>query len=243
MSADSETSVQVEMPLIGQILRSPIKAGKLLVFLFDPDSLWSMLLLNIVAGLLQKGIDALYVVTSRRVTDVRDDFRRLGLDTGPYERDERLCLSDAFTFKTGRPSSEKYHFETLNVADVSIMSSKSLDQWPPGSVRIFENVSEVAETTDEKNFLKFHRTWTSRLVTTGRIAIDGFLRGVHTDSLYNSVMSYADAVFELRTEEVGGKLESVLRARSFRGGPVDTSKYILRVNESLAIHLEGAKPL
>lgn len=164
------------MPIIGQLLRRPLKAGKVLLFLFDPDSQWSMLSLNMVAQLLRRGTDVLYVVTSRNPPAVRDDFRKCGLDTAPYESDERLVLSDAYTLKTGRPSAEKYHFESLNVADLSIMSSKSLDQWSPGSVRVFENVSEVAEASEEKSFLKFYRTWNSRLVTSGRIVMDGFVR-------------------------------------------------------------------
>lgn len=227
------------MPIIGQLLRRPLKAGKLLLFLFDPDSQWPMLSLNIVAQLLRKGTDVLYVVTSRKPSDVRDDFRKCGLDTAPYENDDRLVLSDAYTLKTGRPSTDKYHFESLNVADLSIMSSKSLDQWSAGSVRVFENVSEVAEASEEKSFLKFYRTWISRLVTTGRIAIDGFVRGIHSDALYSSVMATADGIFELRTEELDGRLESVLRARSFKGGPVDTSKYLLRIDENLTATLES----
>ena len=239
MSAESSSTVQVDMPIIGQLLRRPLKAGKVLLFLFDPDSQWSMLSLNIVGQLLTKGTDVLYVVTSRKPSDVRDDFRKCGLDTTSYESDERLVLSDAYTLKTGRPSGEKYHFESMNVADLSIMSSKSLDQWSPGSVRVFENVSEVAEASEEKSFLKFYRTWNSRLVTSGRIVLDGFVRGIHSDALYNSVMATADGIFELRTEEIDGRLESVLRARSFKGGPVDTAKYILRIDENLTASLES----
>lgn len=224
--------------MIGQLLRRPINAGKILLFLFDPDSLWPMLVLNIVAGLLRNGTEVLYVVTSRRVSDVREDLKKQGLDTAPYESNESLVLSDAFTLKTGRPSSEKFSLPSLNVAELSIISSKSLEQWQPGSVRLFENVSEIVEASEEKSFLKFYRTWTSRLVTSGRVVIDGFVRGIHSESLYNSVMTSADAVFEIKMEELDGKLESVLRARSFKGGPVDTSKHVLRVDESLTVSLE-----
>jgi hypothetical protein len=51
-------------------------------------------------------------------------------------------------------------------------------------------------------------------------------------------MATADGIFELRTEEIDGKFESVLRARSFKGGPVDTSKHILRIDENLTVALE-----
>lgn len=239
LGVGSGSSVELEMPVIGKLLRYPVRAGKVLLFLFDPDSQWPMLVLNMVAELLRKGTDVLYIVTSRRVSDVRYDLRKRGLDTDQYENDERLVLSDAFTLKTGRPSTEKYSFQSLNVADLSITSSKALDQWAPGSVRLFENVSEVAEASEEKSFLKFYRTWISRLVTNGRIVIDGFVRGIHSESLYNSVMTTADAIFELRTEDMDGKLESVLRARSFKGGPIDTSKHILRVDQDLHVSLEG----
>lgn len=239
MSAESSDAVQLDMPVIGQLLRRPLKAGKLLVFLYDSDAQWPMLLLNMVAELVLKGIDVLYVITSRMVSDVRDDFRKRGLDTTQYESEERLVLSDAFTLKTGRPSPEKYSLPSLNVADLSILSNKAVDQWSAGSVRVFENVSEIAEASEEKSFLRFYRTWVSRLVTSGRIVMDGFVRGVHSDALYNSVTSFADAIFELRTEEIDGKLESVLRARSYKGGPIDTSRHIVRVDDNLVVRLEA----
>jgi KaiC/GvpD/RAD55 family RecA-like ATPase len=81
LTTEIGNAVQVEMPIIGQLLRRPLKAGKVLLFLFDPDSQWSMLSLNMVAQLLKGGTDVLYVVTSRKPSDVRDDFRKCGLDT------------------------------------------------------------------------------------------------------------------------------------------------------------------
>jgi KaiC/GvpD/RAD55 family RecA-like ATPase len=229
------------MPVIGPLLKRPVKGGQVLVFFFDADSQWLTLILNMVAGMLQNGTEVLYISTSRQLSDIRDSFRRYGLDTSPFETDERLVLSDAFTFKTGRQSTEKYHFPSLNIADISLISSKSLDLWTPGTVRLFENVSEVVEASDEKSFLKFYRTWISRFVIRGRIVIDGFVRGIHSDALYTSVMSSADGVFELRTEEIEGEIENTLRARAFKGAPVDTSKHILRVAEDLSVTLHAIK--
>ncbi len=239
MTAKSESAPQIEFPIIGQLLRRPVKAGQVLVFIFDADSQWLMLILNMVTEMLRKGTEVLYISTSKQLPDLRDNFRTRGLDTAPFETDERLVLSDAFSFKTGRQSTEKYHFPSLNIADISLISSKSLDQWAPGSVRLFDNVSEVVEVSDEKSFLKFYRTWISRFVTKGRVVIDGFVRGVHSDALYTSVMTSADGVFELRTEEIEGRMENTLRARAFKGAPVDTSKYILRVAEDLSVNLEA----
>jgi KaiC/GvpD/RAD55 family RecA-like ATPase len=200
-----------------------------------------MLVLNMVAGMLQRGTEVLYISTSKPLPDVRGNFRKLGLDTSSFEADERLVLSDAFTFKTGHQSTEKYNFPSLNIADISLISSKSLDQWATGTVRLFENVSEVVEASDEKSFLKFYRTWISRFVTKGRIVIDGFVRGIHTDSLYTSVMESADGVFELRTEEIEGEILNTLRVRAFKGAPVDTSKHIVQLSENLSVSLEAIK--
>ena len=238
MTAKIASNVEVELPVIGQLLHRPVKAGQVLMFIFDADSQWLMLILNLVAGMLRSGTEVLYISTTRQLSDIRENFRRLGLDVSPFETDERLVLSDAFTFKTGRESTEKYHFPSLNIADISLISNKSLDQWAPGSVRLFDNVSEVVEASDEKSFLKFYRTWISRFVTKRRIVIDGFVRGVHSDALYTSVMTSADGVFELRTEEIEGQMENTLRARAFKGAPVDTSKHILRVAEDLSVSLE-----
>ena len=194
-----------------------------------------------VSEMLRKGTEVLYISTSRQLSVLRDNFRTYGLDTSPFEMDERLVLSDAFTFKTGHQSTEKYYFPSLKISDLSLISSKSLDLWAPGTVRLFDNVSEVVEASDEKSFLKFYRTWISRFVTRGRIVIDGFVRGIHTDALYTSVMTSADGVFELRTEEIGGEMKNTLRARAFKGAPIDTSKHILHVAEDLSVKLEEAK--
>ena len=241
MTSEPASTVEIELPVIGQLLNRPVKAGQVLVFVFDADSQWSTLILNMVAGMLRKGTEVLYISTSKQLSDVRDNFRRYGLDTSPFEIDERLVLSDAYTFKTGRQSTEKYHFPSLNIADISLISSKSLDLWSPGTVRLFENVSEVVEASDEKSFLKFYRTWISRFVTRGRIVIDGFVRGVHSDALYTSVMTSADGLFELRTEEIDGEMQNTLRVRAFKGGPVDTSKHILQVAEDLSVSLQVIK--
>lgn len=218
-----------------------MKAGQVLVFLFDADSEWSTLILNMVSEMLRKGTEVLYICTSRQLSGLRDNFRTYGLETSTFEMDERLVLSDAFTFKTGHQSTEKYYFPSLNISDISLISGKSLDLWAPGTVRLFENVSEVVEASDEKSFLKFYRTWISRFITKGRIVIDGFVRGIHSDALYTSVMTSADGVFELRTEEIEGKMQNTLRARAFKGAPIDTSKHILHVAENLSVNLEDMK--
>ena len=241
MSAESHSAHRIELPVVEEILHHPIGSGQVLVFMFDADSQWLMLALNMVAGMLRRGTEVLYIATSKPLPDIRDNFRKLGLDTSSFEADERLVLSDAFTFKTGHESTERYRFPSLNVADISLISSKSLDQWAPGTVRLFENVSEVVEASDEKSFLKFYRTWISRFVSRGRIVIDGFVRGVHSDMLYTSVMTSADGVFELRTEELDGKMENTLRVRAFKGTPVDTSKHILHLAEDLSVTLEPVK--
>jgi len=238
---DPTSTVQLELPFIGPLLNSPVKAGQVLVFLVDADSQWSTLILNLVAGLLRKGTEVLYISTSRQLPVVRDSFLRYGLDPGPFEADERLVLSDAFTFKTGRQSAEKYHFPSLNIADISLISNKSLDLWSPGTVRLFESVSDVVEATDEKSFLKFYRTWISRFIAKGRIVIDGFVRGVHSEALYASVMAIADGVFELRSEEIGGEIQNTFRVRAFKGAPVNTGKYILSVAEDLSVRLQPTK--
>ena len=191
--------------------------------------------------MLRRGTEVLYISTSKPLPDLRANFCKLGLDPSSFEAEERLVLSDAFTFKTGHQSTEKYHFPSLNVADISLISSKSLDQWAAGTVRLFDNVSEVVEASDEKSFLKFYRTWISRFVSKGRIVIDGFVRGIHSDALYSSVMASADGVFELRTEEIAGEMANTLRVRAFKGVPVDTSRYVLHLAEDLSVSLEAVK--
>ena len=53
-------------------------------------------------------------------------------------------------------------------------------------------------------------------------------------------MTSADGIFELRSEEIDGRMENTLRTRAFKGASVDTSKHILRVTEDLSVSLENA---
>ena len=55
----SGDTIQVELPIVGQLLHRPVKAGQVLVFLFDADSQWLVLILNMVAGMLRNGMEVL----------------------------------------------------------------------------------------------------------------------------------------------------------------------------------------
>lgn len=98
---------------------------------------------------------------------------------------------------------------------------------------IFENMSDVVAASDERTFLKFYQRWTSRLVALGRVTIEDFVRGVHSESFVNSVVAGAHSIVELRVEEIDGELVDVLRVRAFRGRRVDSRRHVVRFDEAL----------
>jgi KaiC/GvpD/RAD55 family RecA-like ATPase len=220
-------------PLVGPLLRGPVPDGTSFVILFDPDSQWSTLAAAWIVAVARTRPETLFVSTSRPLPRVREEMGRMGAPIAEWEAKERLVLSDGFTHKTGHRSSERVHFASFNPGDVSIASEEAASLWDPGLTYVFENMSEVVAATDEQTFLKFYQRWTARLVSLGRVTIEGFVRGVHSESFVNSLVAGAHCVIELRVEEIGNELVDTLRVRTFRGRRADTRRHVVRFDDTL----------
>lgn len=228
------------LPLLHALLRGEVRPGESFAVFYDGDADWSRLASALLAGLARAGRDTLLVVTSRPVEEVRTEIGASGAPLDAWEKEERVVLSDGFTHKTGRPSTERVHFRSFNPADLSIAAEEAASAWPRGSARIFENLSDVVCASDERTFLRFHQVWHARMVAAGRIPFDAFVRGVHTDALYASVAAAATCTMELRKAEVDGRLEDVLRIRGFKGRRPDTRPHVVAVSPTLDVRLTPA---
>lgn len=227
-------------PLLGPLLGGPVPDGTSFVVLFDADSQWPTLAAAWIASLAEGRPETMLISTSRPLSRVRGEMRTMGAPIEEWEAKERLVLSDGFTHKTGQRSTERVHFASFDPGDVSIAAEEAASAWSAGLAYIFENMSDVVAATDERTFLKFYQRWTSRLVALGRVTIEGFVRGVHSESFVNSVVAGAHSVVELRVEEIDGELKDVLRVRTFRGRRVDTRRHLVRFDEALRPTLSPA---
>ena len=214
----SETNVDV--PFLSEMF-GPISYGRVITALYDPDSQFSPLFVNISAEHLRSGGDLLYLASSRPPNEIRMQFSGLGLDIAEYEARDNAVLFDAYSSPMGIKSSEKYQTRESNLNERSITISESAPQWPAGTLVIGEGFSDMA-LHQENVFDKFWRKALGRWRNQGAIMIAGLAMDLHPPEFYQEMKLVSDGVLEMRLTEHGGKIVNTIRARSMRGRNSDT---------------------
>jgi len=178
-------------------------------------------MINISAGHLKAGGDLLYLVSSRPVIEVRQQFNDLGVNIGEHEAKDNAVLFDAYSAQMGVKSSEKYQSTTSNLNELSITIGQSAPQWPAGTLVIVESYSNMAYN-QENIFAKFWRRvagiWRSR----GAVMIIGLAVDLHPPPFYQEMKLVSDGAFEVKLREDSGEMINTIRARSMKGQSSDT---------------------
>jgi len=84
-----------------------IPYGRVLLAMYDPDSQYNSLMVNVAARHLERGGDLLYLVSSRPVPEIRQQFNDLGVNVEEYEVKDNAVLFDVYSTQMGVRSSEK----------------------------------------------------------------------------------------------------------------------------------------
>jgi KaiC/GvpD/RAD55 family RecA-like ATPase len=189
--------------------------------MYDPDSQYGSLLVNIAAGHLESGGDLLYLVSSRPVVEIRKQFQELGVEIEGYEARDHAVLFDVYSTQMGVKSSEKYQSAASNLNEVSINVSESAPQWPAGTLVIGESFSQMA-FNQENVFAKFSRKMVGVWRNQGTVLIVGLAVGLHTPEFYQGMKLVADGAFEVTLREHSGEIINTFRARSMKGKISDT---------------------
>ena len=213
-----ETSVDV--PFLSEMF-GPISYGRVITALYDPDSQFNPLFVNISAEYLRSGGDLLYLASSRPPNEIRGQFTELGLDIAEYEARDNAVLFDSYSAQMGIKSSEKYQTRESNLNERSITISESAPQWPAGTLVIGESFSDMA-LHQENVFGKFWRKVVGRWRNQGAIMIAGLAMDLHPPEFYQEMKLISDGVLEMRLMERGGEIINTIRARSMRGQNSDT---------------------
>jgi KaiC/GvpD/RAD55 family RecA-like ATPase len=214
----SETTVDV--PVLSEMF-GPISRGRVIVALYDPDSQYNPLFVNISAEHLRSGGDLLYLGSARPPNEIRQQFSELGVDIAEYEARDNAVLFDAYSAQMGIKSSEKYQTRTSNLNELSITISESAPQWPAGTLVIVESYSHMA-LNQEKVFAKFWQRVAGRWRNQSAIMIVGLAVDLHSQEFYQEMKLVSDGVFEVKLMERGGEIINTLRARSMKGQNSDT---------------------
>jgi KaiC/GvpD/RAD55 family RecA-like ATPase len=229
------------IPLIEDLTSGPIPAGSNLLVEFDPASQWYNASITIAAGWLRTAGTLNFLLTARPPDKIRAQLNRLGTDAKDFEKNDKLRIWDAYSATLGVKSQEKYAFDTLKVADLSIRVSKEFMRGPPSPdlLWVLENSSVLARFNDEKAWVEY--TLSRRFPTvslTKSTAIFGLIRGVHSDWAYKQLETAADGIVDFKLEEEGGKTKDLMRIRSMRNVHFDREWHELKVGENFEVTLD-----
>jgi len=209
-----------------------IPYGRVMLAMYDPDSQYNSLMVNVAADHLKSGGDLLYLVSSKPVAEVRQQFGDIGVNVEEYEAKDKAVLFDAYSSQMGSRSSEKYRSTASNLNEVSIAIGEAAPQWPAGTLVIGESFSNMA-LNQEDLFAKFSRKMISVWRNRRTVMIVGLAIDLHPPVFYQEMKLLSDGNFEVRLTEQGGEIINTIRARSMKGQNVDTRRRQILFDERM----------
>ena len=201
---------------------------------FEPDSVWYEASITIAARSVQRGQKTEYHSFHRDINDVKEALEALGLSVDKEVKKGMLRLIDSYTPATkdvkGRLREKTDFLANIapNIRDWSkVIKKQTVDGFEDRErkwLHIDDNTSLLLQTNDEETMLN---GWRTVFIPWGRarrlITINGFVKGVASDTFYRKNESLYDGVFELAAEEKEGRLIHRMRAKIFHGGSFDSS--------------------
>lgn len=230
-----------KIPLIEDLTNGPVPQGSNILVEFDASSQWYNACVTILAGWFTTGGSATYLLSARPPENLRSQLRRFGLDSGELESKDTLRIWDFYSATLGQKSQERYGFDSLKVADLSIRISRGeMRRTPtPDHLYITENSSVLARFNDDKSWVEYLLSRALPAATiTKSTSVRGIIIGVHSDSVYKQLEAAADGVIDLKVEEVGGEARNLVRIRKMLNVTFDSRWHQLKVGENFEVTLE-----
>jgi len=254
---ESFNPAKVSIPLLAKLIPGGVKPGAMLLVEVDPESQWFSVAATIAVRLYQQNQHVCYLAMARSAEDVKRSISDLGVSIPAAEKSGRLVVEDWYTaslsgghLEPSTPQGSIFEatqggllLRSLKVADLSVewlKTSKTgpkaydiVDQWPTGSLIVVESFSSILRFNEEKAFLEWMESRVIPQERRGkRITLQGFIRGIHSDSLYRRMESASDGVIDLRVMESGEETKSFLRVRSLKGQPHDSRWHEIEIKSN-----------
>ena len=210
------------MPLIEDLTQGPVPAGSMLLVEFSEASQWYNAALTIAAGWLKDG-------------------GRLGVNCEENERSDNLRIWDWYTATLGKKSDEKYAYDSLKAADLSLRVAKEdMRESPqPEWLRMIENASTWYRFNDEKAAMELELT---RFIPSLRLrkstTIRAMLKDTHSNWLCQQLEGVHDGIIDLKLDETADPAQNMLRIRSMRNVGFDGRWHRLKIKENFEVILE-----
>lgn len=229
------------IPLIDDLLTEPLPRGSHIWVEFDSASQWYAASVSIAAGWIRTGGKTSYHVITQKPENVRAQLSKLGLDIVELEKSDRLRIWDWYTATLGQKSKEKLSYDSLKVADLSILLSKYGRETapPPDYLRIFDNISSIARFNDEKAWVEWLLSRDIPLASiTNSTGIGGLLKGVHSEWAYRQLEAAADGIIDFKLDEAVDPPRHLMRMRTMRNVGFDGRWHSLKLEKSFEVALE-----
>jgi KaiC/GvpD/RAD55 family RecA-like ATPase len=223
--------------LIEDLTIGQIPVGSYLLVEYDPTSQWYNASLTIAARWVKSGGRVNYHTFAQPPQDIRPQLEGLGLSVSELENTERLQIWDGYTTTLGQKSTERYAYESLKVADLSLWYAKrAREPLDPESLLISDNLSTMARFSDEKLWVELAL---SRVIPARKsqkmTAIRGVIRGVHSDFVYKQLEAAADGVIDFKLDETSDPAQNLIRIRSLRNVGFDGRWHKVKIAENLEV--------
>ena len=231
-------SLNLEVPIVSDILGFPIERGKLFVGLFEPSAQWFALILTITAELLREnhtvGVATLSVPPSQIRRKLADAFPDLTKDAEGH-----LTIIDWYTWMTGVKSTERRSVDSLKLAEFNVQDSKF--QRDDSGIYDFlaaDNLSTFLKYNDEHSFMQWLDKTVARMRELKGVRLYGFMKRFHSDAFYANIEAMADGVIELDNREKEGVLENVIRIKTIKARQHPTRWRTLRMNDAGLLQIQ-----
>jgi len=237
------------IPIIEDLTSGPVPAGSNILVEYDPASQWYNASVTIAAGWLKSAENRSvhYEAGAQPPDQVRSQLKRLGLDASQLENTfadaeyERLQIFDAYTVSLGQKSKEKHHWDSLKVADISLIMSREDMRRTPNSehLMIIDDDSLFARFNDERAWVELELTRFFPIAGIRKmIYIAGVMKGVLSDWAYKRLEGACEIVVDFRLDETSDPPRDLMRIRNARNVGVDRRWHGLKVGENFEVTLE-----
>jgi len=221
------------VPLLEAMVPEGLRWGGNYLVEFEPSSPWYGLSITIAARAVQSGLKTEYHSFHRNIVDVKEALEKLGLSVEAETKRGMLRLIESYTPAAGAVRAgpgEKTGFLSDRAPDVGRWGRAIKKQIRQGFneqerrwLHIDDNTSLLLQFTDEETMLN---SWRTVFIPWGRarelITVNGFVKGIASETFYRKTESLYDGVFDLVTKEREGRLEHHIRTRTFHGGEIDS---------------------
>lgn len=220
---------------------SSVPAGTALFVEYEPASQWYNALSTIVAGWIRTGGNAEYYLTGQPPDDLRAQLRLLGLDVELLEKEDKLKIIDSYTVQLGQKSTEKYSYDSMKVANLSIQYARDFMRLEskPDVLVVSDNFSNLARFNEERAWVEYALT---RAIpgrrSARRTAIRGIMYGVHSDWVYKQLEGAVDGIVDFKLQDVGTKMKNLMRVRNMRNVGFDSEWHPLKITGNFEVTLE-----